>query len=622
MGSVLRNVSLSAADRERLVATASGVQSRQRNAFYFDSGQGPLLGWLHGAKGTPRNVGVVICKPFGYEALCAHRSLRCFAENAAELGIPSLHVDYLGTGDSADIDGSADQIHTWTRDIVAAVKELRARTSVQQVCVLGVRLGALLAVLAAEECKDITSLVLISPIVSGRRYLRSLRTARLAASLSAGPAGAENTESSGDAMEASGFMLSAASIATLGQMDLKTRALPPVSDILVIDGKSLPGAGPWAKQLAESGIRARYLELPGLIEMIMTAPQDAEVPLEMVAATRDWLTTISQVKPSPVSHPHRGEPTPTSASILLPQESHEQPLKLTERALFFGADDSLFGVITEPRAGELRRRGVILLNAGSDSHIGVNRLNVSFAREWASRGYVALRMDIGGLGDSDTRPGQPDDLVFPPAALDDIAAAVELLRTRYGARDVSLFGLCSGAYHSLRAAVAGVPVNRILMVNPQHYFWKEGTTLEDLQLAEVVQNSRLYVRRLFHRDAWQRMFGGRVNIWRIAKIYAYRPILAMESRMRDMARRMRVRLPNDLGSELMQIYRRGIRIVLVFARGEPGIDLLKLQAGSSVKKLGEYCRIHVIDGADHVFSQSGPRSVMKKVLSGELFARN
>jgi hypothetical protein len=161
-----------------------------------------------------------------------------------------------------------------------------------------------------------------------------------------------------------------------------------------------------------------------------------------------------------------------------------------------------------------------------------------------------------------------------------------------------------------------------LMVNPQHYFWKEGTTLEDLQLAEVVQNPRLYVRRLFNRDAWQRMFGGRVNVWRIAKIYAYRPMLAMESRMRDMARRMRVRLPNDLGSELTQIYRRGVRIVLVFSRGEPGIDLLKLQAGSSVEKLGEYCRIHVIDGADHVFSQSGPRTLMKQVLSGELFARN
>jgi alpha-beta hydrolase superfamily lysophospholipase len=622
MSSVLPELSRSEADQGHSIATSSGLNSHRRNAFYFDSGQGPLLGWLHRATGNLRNVGLVICKPFGYEALCAHRSLRCFAEDAAEFGIPSLHVDYLGTGDSSDIDPSADQISTWTRDIIAAVKELRERAPIQQVCVLGVRLGALLAVLAAEECKDITSLVLISPIVSGRRYLRSLRTARLAASLSSEGSSAESTEGGGDGMEASGFMLSAATIASLNQLDLKTRAVPPVSDILVIDGKSLPGGGPWAKQLAEAGIRTQYLELPGLIEMIMTAPQDAQVPREMIAATRHWLGAISKTELDHGGLRHRGEPGPASASIVVQQENAEDPLRLTEKALFFGADKSLFGVITEPRIGEIRRRGVILLNAGSDSHIGANRLNVSLAREWASRGYVALRIDIGGLGDSHTRPGQPDDVVFPPAALDDIAAAVELLRTRYAARDVSLVGLCSGAYHALRAAVAGVPVNRILMVNPQHYFWKEGDTLADLQLAEVVHNPRLYMRRLFSREAWRRMFGGRVNLWRIARIYAYRPMLALESRMRDLARRARIRLPNDLGSELAQIYERGIRIVLVFARGEPGIDLLKLQAGSSVKKLGEYCRIHIIDGADHVFSQSAPRTLLRNTLSGELFARN
>jgi len=620
MSSVLPNLSLSGSHRDQSFATSFGEQGRARNAFYFASDGGPLFGWLHSATGSPRNMGLVICKPFGYEALCAHRSLRCFAETAAELGIPSLHVDYLGTGDSADMDPLADQISVWTHDVVAAVRELRKRTSVQQVCVLGVRLGALLAVLAAEECKDITSLVLISPIVSGRRYLRALRTARLAASLNAATPDADNAEAGDGAMEASGFLFSAATIGSLTQIDLKTRAVPPVADILVIDGKSLPGAGPWARQLAESGIRANYLELPGLIEMIMTAPQFAQVPREMVAATREWLNGTCDTKSNLAAPAQRSEPT--STSILMTQDDGEPPLKLTERALFFGADNRLFGIITEPRIGEIRRRGVMLLNAGSDSHIGVNRVNVTLAREWASRGYVALRMDLGGLGDSDTRPGQPDDLVFPPAALDDIAAGVELLRTRYAARDVALFGLCSGAYHSLRAAVAGVPVNRILMVNPQNYFWKEGTTLEDLQLAEVVHNPRLYVHRLFSRDAWQRMLGGRVNLWRIARIYAYRSLLAMESKMRDVARRMHIRLPNDLGSELAQIYKRGVRIVLIFARGEPGIDLLKLQAGSSVKKLGGYCRIHIIDGADHIFSQSGPRMIMKKILSGELFARN
>ena len=59
----------------------------------------------------------------------------------------------------------------------------------------------------------------------------------------------------------------------------------------------------------------------------------------------------------------------------------------------------------------------------------------------------------------------------------------------------------------------------------------------------------------------------------------------------------------------------------MFARGESGIGLLKLQAGSSVKRLAERCHIHTLNSGDHVFTRSGPRAIMEKVVSQELFAR-
>jgi hypothetical protein len=355
----------------------------------------------------------------------------------------------------------------------------------------------------------------------------------------------------------------------------------------------------------------------------MTAPQFAAVPHEMIAATRDWLLQLLAVStPASAGFPSP-EPAalPASMTLELAYEGPEHPAQLTERPVFFGSDSVLFGIVTEPRQGEIRRRAVILLNAGADYHIGPNRIHVTLARDWASRGYVALRMDLAGIGDSETRSDQPENDVFPPAAIDDIRAAVELLRGRYRAGDITVFGLCSGAYHALRAAVAELPVNRILMVNPQNYFWREGMALTDLQLAEVVYNPGLYRRRMLSLAAWQRFLGGRVNMLRIAKIYVYRPLLALESTLRDMARRMHIRLPNDLGSELEEIVRRGVKTVFVFARGEPGIDLLKLEAGSSVKRLGEQCRVHIVDAGDHVFSQSVPRAMMKKLLSDELFSR-
>jgi hypothetical protein len=160
------------------------------------------------------------------------------------------------------------------------------------------------------------------------------------------------------------------------------------------------------------------------------------------------------------------------------------------------------------------------------------------------------------------------------------------------------------------------------MVNPQHYFWNPGDTLEMLQLAEIVKNPGVYRERMFSAGAWKRLLSGQVNIVRILKIYMKRPLLAAESAARDLARILRIKLPNDLGSELEDIVARGIRVVFIFAAGDPGIDLLKLQAGASVRRLGERCRIHVIDNADHVFTQSGPRAVMEKVLSEELFAHS
>ena len=247
---------------------------------------------------------------------------------------------------------------------------------------------------------------------------------------------------------------------------------------------------------------------------------------------------------------------------------------------------------------------------------------VSMARHWAQHGYVVLRMDLGGVGDSGTRPGRTENDVFPQEALDDIRAAIELLRSSYGIRDVTLAGLCSGAYHALRAAVAGVSVNRILMINPQNYFWRPGETLDGVQLVEVVRNPGLYRERLFSPAAWKRMLTGNVNILRILKIYLQRPLLAAESTLRDIARRLHLRLPNDLGTELEEIVARGVRVVFVFARGEPGIGLLELQAGSSVKRLAERCHIHIISSGDHVFTRSGSRAMMEEVVSQELFARH
>ena len=66
---------------------------------YFSSGNRELFGWLHWPTVLQTSdTCLVICKPFGYESVCAHRSARAFAATATALGIPVLRFDYPGTG--------------------------------------------------------------------------------------------------------------------------------------------------------------------------------------------------------------------------------------------------------------------------------------------------------------------------------------------------------------------------------------------------------------------------------------------------------------------------------------------------------------------------------------------
>jgi alpha-beta hydrolase superfamily lysophospholipase len=595
--------------------------------FYFKSEDGQLFAWLHSPTGpSTSKVGVVICAPFGYEAICARRSIREFSEAIAVAGIPALRFDYLGTGDSADSDENADHIAVWTRDLIAAIHELRRLTGVERVCLLGIRLGAMLAVLAAADSRTVDSLILVGPVVSGRRYVRELRTTQLAGialSRSAGDDGDSDTKKpASKELEAGGFSMSGATLASLALVDLQAAAAPPVRSMLIFDNDKLPSAKRWVESLTDAGVSLDYQVHPGLIEMAMTAPQFALAPRAMIDATCKWLTAtaFSKVAAARDGESSAMHETPLPQTLVIVDKLLPLHSPITELPVFISRGGPLFGIVTEPGADEKRRRAVVLLNAGADFHIGASRMYVSLARRWAQRGYLVLRLDLAGIGDSITRSGKMDDEVFPDEAIDDIRIAVEFIQTQYGIHDVTLAGLCSGAYHALRAAAAGLKVNRILMVNPQNYFWKKGMTLEQIQLVEVIHNPGLYRRRILSLQAWLRVFSGDVNVVRIAGIYFQRLRLAGETVVREIARPLGIRLPHDLGSDLERIVANGIRVAFVFARGEPGIELLKLQAGPALSRLGDRCRVRLIDSGDHIFSRRVPRSLMENALSEELYA--
>jgi pimeloyl-ACP methyl ester carboxylesterase len=134
-----------------------------------------LFGLFHPAAGAAERAEcVVICNPFGQEAIRAHRLLRIVAERLADAGFPVLRFDYHGTGDS-DGDESSASLAAWADDILSADLEARRMSGHPHAAWFGLRLGATLAAMASERARrEPRRLVLWDPLVNGKSYLQDL----------------------------------------------------------------------------------------------------------------------------------------------------------------------------------------------------------------------------------------------------------------------------------------------------------------------------------------------------------------------------------------------------------------------------------------------------------------
>lgn len=141
---------------------------------YFGPEDAPLFGvYQPPLTDADRDTGVVICNPFGPEYTSSHRALRQLGIRLARAGFHLLRFDYRGSGDSS---GEGDQLdlETLKADVASAIEFLKDMAGLSKVSLVGLRLGAAVAALAAAGRRDVERLVLWEPVVSGARYLEEL----------------------------------------------------------------------------------------------------------------------------------------------------------------------------------------------------------------------------------------------------------------------------------------------------------------------------------------------------------------------------------------------------------------------------------------------------------------
>lgn len=573
---------------------------------FFGRPEAPLFGWMHSPEPAHAlGLGMLICNPFGFEEVCAHRSVGRLAQSAAEAGVATLRFDYAGCGNSSGEEFDPDTLARWIASIHLAMDTLKQHSGVQNVVLLGVRLGATLAALAAMARSDVYGVIAIAPIVQGRLYLRELRI--LAETASGGTSSAPRSTVG---LESAGFLLTQEATESIGALDLRKMPGAPAPRVLIVERDDLPSQPHWADALNAQGCSVRAARWAGYRAM-MADPQSAVEPAEIIAGVAATLQEWGDGLGIPNCSANLVH---ASKSMVLEAFATDSFLETAVQIKVGGG--RLFGIVSAPSCGGTEGRGVLLVNSGSVHSIGPNRLWVRLARSWAARGMTVLRLDLSGIGDSPAREGSLENVVYSAEADDDIATAIRYMQDQWHVEQCHLLGLCSGAFHGFKAAVHGAPLVSTVLINPLAFFWELGKPLHaEIKDYEVVAQAANYRRQLFSLAAWRKLVSGQLDL-RYLLAFAGRKLGALvRPRVESIAYFLGVPLKEDLARELLEASTSGIQH-FVFAEGEPGYQLLRSQGKRSLDRLLAEGRITVdfITDADHTFTRLEARDRLIKVL--------
>jgi alpha-beta hydrolase superfamily lysophospholipase len=561
----------------------------------FGGAESLCFGWFHPAQSPSRRMGVLLCRPMGYEALCSYRSYTSLAHTLAKAGFDVVSFDYHGTGDSPGGDTDADRVPAWLGGIAAAADELKRLGGVSRIALFGLRLGATLAAEAAVRMGGVDSLVMWAPCTSGRALVRELRAA------SACRAVGNGTTAPGD-IEALGCLYTSATVRALQSLDCEQADRAPARRALIIGRDDMPHEGPLPAKYRDLGVDTRYAVWPGYTGM-MAEPHQAVLEPATLASITAWLSETA----APQDEPRQAPELPAWPVDHACEGGRELPLR-------FGPNDSLFGILTEPAGlGMPDRRAetaILMLNVGGHYRIGPNRLYVKAARALAAAGYRTFRFDLTGIGDSRADVGFSSRDMYSRQCVGDVRAAIDFLAAR-GCRRFHVMGLCSGSYAAFQTALAEPRIEGQILMNSRLLEWDEekgGTWQTSMQ--QPIKSTDYYRRALLQANVYPRLLRGEINVRGIAGRVA---VLVQARLKRAFDRLVRRGSPEEgVLAKVRHLSDRGTDTLMIMSAQDDGLDYVEFHLG----RRGCYLRgdpkfrMVVVEDSDHTFSTRAMQRVV------------
>lgn len=434
--------------------TSCEPMPRARPIWFPVRGQ-PCAGWLYEVRDRPARGAVVLCPSIGLEYEASHRAFRALAPRLAERGFVALRFDYLGCGDSGDDPAGETGPEAWGETIHEAVALLRTH-GFGRISMVGVRLGAVLAAIAATTGPPPSALAYWYPSRSGKDFLRlQVGLRRMIAPAPDRPQGE---------VELPGLVLA-------GHVAQAVRELPPLAatappgPTLVLAEVRDPGG------LSELAAVSTLPNPDGAHRLLGVEQQNASPDPDDIDRIVEHLASLPGTDTGDTAGIHSAAARELSTSW--GTTVRESPVRICA--------DRLYALLTEPAgdsgddasspaSGAPASRNydnVVFLNAVDLSHIGPGREWVQQARRWAPLGVRSLRLDIGGVGDSAWPITSAMTADYPSTATDDILGAIAFLSPARSDRTL-LVGLCSGAFRA--TAIAGMGgIAGVCLLNPTRF---------------------------------------------------------------------------------------------------------------------------------------------------------
>jgi len=265
---------------------------------------------------------------------------------------------------------------------------------------------------------------------------------------------------------------------------------------------------------------------------------------------------------------------------------------MNEAAVLLGQSRSLVGIITAPEklADARQRPAVLLLNAGLVHRVGPHSLYVYLARRLAAKGYLVVRFDFSGLGDS---PACQDKVPYAETRVLETREVMDSIAKQKGIERFCLMGLSSGAVASFQTSLQDSRVVGTVLLNP-HGFDQSG---EWSNHVDKLSTMRIYMTNLFRLESWFKIVSGKTDYRRLQQAVWYRlkRSFTRSSQVTHVARRLVDDLKDFLNSN--------VRTLLVFSVKDRSIENFDSILGQGWQKgLDSTVTLVDIPEANHTFA--------------------